>query len=305
MRLVFVLLLLTTATEIFSQACCCTGAGVNYTILPNIDMHVVGFRYGYRNFYNEKHSLNSEQNGMVTKQHLHTTEIFGRFNLNKHLQLSVFLPVSVISQNSSNKLETTSGLGDMSLLLQYQVLDPLKCTGKKYKHQLRIGAGVKLPSGEFEMNNNNMFVTNLQLGTGSVDFVFSSIYTLRISKIGLNTSVTYRMNTSNPQQYKFGNRAQSSVQLFYLAEVKNVQIMPSLAVNYEHQSRNLIQKQLLSYTGGSFLTASIGFDVYYKQFAFSSVVTPALMNKLNWNGENKNRIGIEAGVFYNFSTLKK
>ena len=303
--LLVVLVLIAPFTKTYTQACCCTGAGANYSILPNLNQHVIGLRYTYRNYFSETHSLNPELDGTITNQHLNSLEIFGRFNLNKRLQLSVFMPVSFIQQTARGVTQKTAGLGDMSFLLQYNVLDPQKCNGKKSKHQLRLGIGTKLPSGEFSMTADDMFNTNLQLGTGSIDFLTNAVYTYRYNSFGFNTSISYKYNTVNNHHYRFGDKVQSGTSFFYIIGIKQVQLMPSVGFNYEHEFSNKLGGATLDYTGGDFLNTLVGFDVYYKQFAFSSSISPAMMNHLNWNGENKNRFNAEAGVFYNFSTNKK
>lgn len=289
----------------YSQACCCTGVGANYSILPNLDKHVMGLRYTHRTYFSETRSLNPELNGKVTNQYMNSVELFGRFNIYKRLQLSVFIPVNFISQHDTKGgAEKSTGMGDMSFLLQYNVLNPLKCNGKKWKQQLRLGAGFKLPSGEFKMGSDQMFATSLQLGTGSVDFIANAIYTFRLKGFGLNAGAGYKFNTTNPAGYRFGDKVQANANFFYVFDVKTLQVMPLVGFNYERQFFNRKNSRALNFTGGDFLTASVGLDVYYKQFAFSSTFSPAVMNRLNWNGENKNKFNVEAGVFYNFSTSK-
>jgi hypothetical protein len=306
MKLLYaVLLVAVTGLNIYAQSCCCTGAGANYSILPNLNRHVIGVRYSYRSFYNEVSSLNPDLDGNITRQQLHTTELFGRFNLTERLQLSAFMPVNFIHQKDRNENKHTAGLGDMSILLQYQLLNPLKCNGNETKHQLRLGLGTKLPSGDFKMNQMQTFSTNLQLGTGSIDFIGNAIYTFRFRKFGFNTLATYRYNTVNPYGYRFGDKLQAGTTLFYVFEAGFVTLMPSIGFTYEHQFQNKLHKKLLSYTGGHFAYTTVGFDVYYKNFAFSSAFTPALMNRLNWDGENRNRFNFEAGIYYNFSTTKQ
>jgi hypothetical protein len=300
-----VLVLIASYTTVFSQACCCTGAGANYSILPNLNKHVLGVRYTYRGYRAVTNSLNPELDGNVTNQQLHILELFGRFNIYERLQLSVFLPYNYIVQGSRLGGSRTDGLGDMSFLLQYNILNPLLCTGRRDKHQLRLGVGVKVPSGQFKMDVNDMFKTNLQLGTGSVDFPFNAIYTFRYQGFGFNAVAAYKLNTTNPQAYRFGDKLQGALSLFYVKYIKQVQLMPSIGFNYEHQFENRLKGELLSYTGGDFATILLGFDVYYKAFAFSSSFSPAVMNRLNWSGENRNRFNFEAGVFYNFSTKTK
>jgi hypothetical protein len=235
---------------------------------------------------------------------MHIAEIFGRFNLRERLQLSVFIPVAYVQQTSKKSTTNKYGLSDMSLMLQYGLLNPLKCNGKNEKHQLRLGAGIKLPSGQFDKDPNGMFATNLQLGTGSLDLLFNAIYTYRINNFGFNLSAAYKLNTYNAQQFKFGDKLQTMLNWFYVFKVSELSVMPTVGVSYDFVLPSYNNKRTLDYTGGHFLNTSVGLDIYYKQFAFSSTVTPALMNKLNWSGELRNKLYLEAGVFYNFSTIK-
>ncbi len=302
--LIIVLMLIASFTNAYTQACCCTGSGANYSILPNLNRHVIGLRYTHRNYFSETHSLNPVLDGTKTNQYLNSIELFGRFNLKERLQLSVFMPVNFIRQSSKGVTEKAAGLGDASLLLQYNVLDPLRCNGKKTKHQLRLGVGTKLPTGEFSMTERDMFNTNLQLGTGSIDFLVSAVYTFRFNNFGFNTSASYKLNTTNNKGYRFGDKIQAGLNFFYVFDITEVRLMPTAGINYEHQFSNKKDKRTLEFTGGDFITTAVGFDVYYKQFAFSSSVAPAVMNRLNWTGENKNKFNLEAGIFYNFSITK-
>lgn len=313
--LIIVLMLVASNKNSYTQACCCTSAGANYSILPNLNKQVIGLRYAYSNYITtttttHTHMMGGKEMvmtdlGKAGTQTMNTLEMFGRFSLYKGLQLSVFVPVHVRAEKVDGQMQRTAGLGDMSFLLQYSLLNPLKCNGKETKHQLRLGAGAKLPSGEFKLNSKDLFSSSLQLGTGSVDFLMNAVYTLRFKKFGFNTTAAYKINTTNPQGYRFGNKFQAGTNFFFVLDVKEIKLMPSVGFNYEHQLKNTNQKLLLDYTGGDYMNASVGFDVYYKQFAFSSSITPAVMNKLNWTGESKSRFNVEMGVFYNFSITKK
>lgn len=290
-------------SNMYAQSCCCTGAGSNWSILPNINKHTIGARYTYRSSYSiYPSSLNPEMNGKRTNEYMHTAEIFGRFRVHERLQLSVYLPVNIIQQNEAGKFSKSAGLGDMMFLLQASLLDPAKCNGRVSKHQLRVGAGLKLPSGQFSMDKNYMFTTNLQLGTGSVDFLFNAIYTYRFKQFGFNLLSSYKLNTYNPQQFKFGDKVQAGANLFYVFDIKEsgVQLMPTVGVYYDHNFSNRKAKDELGYTGGTFVTSTIGLDIYYKRFALSASFIPTAYNKLNWSGELKQKYAIEAGVYYNF-----
>jgi hypothetical protein len=302
MRTWFLLLaFIALSANTFSQSCCATSNGNNWSILPNLNKHVLGARYTFRQFHSiYPKSFNPELSGRVTSENIQTLEVFGRFNVSKHLQLSVFLPFSTIQQSSPTKNNRVTGLGDIVFMLQYQVLNPNRCHVGNSRHQLRVGFGTKLPSGEFMMNEDRMFATSLQLGTGSVDFIQNVIYTYRYKQFGMNASLAYRANTVNPAGYRFGDRAQLSTNFFYVLDVKAVQLMPQVGLNYDYAFFNVRKGKALTYTGGHFVNCTVGMDVYFKRVAISTAFTPAIMNKLNWSGENRHRFNAELGVFYNF-----
>lgn len=300
---ILLLWLIAIVSGTHAQSCCCTGAGSNWSILPNINKHTIGSRYTYRHSYSiYPSSLNPEMNGKKTDEYMHTAEVFGRFRVHERLQLSVYLPVNMLRQNEAGTLSSTAGLGDIMFMLQGSLLNPDKCNGGVSKHQLRIGAGIKLPSGQFKMDKNYMFTTNLQLGTGSVDFLFNAIYTYRYKQFGFNLLSSYKLNTYNPQQFKFGDKAQAGGNLFYVFSVKEtgLQLMPAAGAYYDRTFSNSKAEDVLGYTGGTFVTSTIGLDIYYKNFALSASFIPTLYNKLNWSGEMKQKYAVEAGVYYNF-----
>ncbi len=307
MKLVVTALLLTAASVVAcAQMSCCASSGTNYAILPNVNQNVLGLRYSYRSYNSKTHVMHeSHHMTLPVREQLNSLQIFGRFNVAKHLQLSVSIPVDFIEQHAESFNHKTAGFGDIRLLLHYNLLDKENCSRKKTKHKLQIGAGTKLPSGAFKMHESDQMTTNLQPGTGSIDFMANAIYIFRFVNFGFSTNAFYQLNTTNPQGYRFGDKVQTGISFFYVVNTtKSIQFMPSVGFNYIHQLSNSYMKSQLSGTSGYFLTASAGFDVYYKQFAFSSSFSPALMNSPDGLGGNKNKFNFEAGVFYNFSITK-
>ena len=305
------LMLLASFANVNSQACCCSSGSSNYTILPNLDSHLVGIRYSYASYdaiaYPVMNMVMSGEQmsmmgpGQAAVERMNTLEVFGRFKLPRRFQLSVFLPVHILSESYSGSFTRSAGLGDASILLQYAVIDPAKCTGKKVKHQLKLGFGVKAPTGQFKMDAQGMSSPDLELGTGSVDFLMSGIYTLRYKKFGFNALASYKKDLVNKQQLRFGDKFRTGINPFYvLPEIKKVTITPNAGINFDHVFSNVYEKQLLTYTGGNYISASAGVEVFYKHFAFSTSISPMLMSYLNWGGEPIQRFTFETGLFYKF-----
>lgn len=301
MKYIFTIALTWAVVNLYGQSCCCAGAGTGYYLLPYFNNHFLGARAAYRNLYNELHSINPEINGRRYDHHLYIVELFGRFNLSPRVQLNVSLPYHNLHQVQRNSTHKKQGPGDITLLWTYQAIAPRQCK-ERVKHELRLGGGIKLPMGSFEMDQQNRFNTLLQLGTGSVDFPVIAIYTLRYAKFGYNTSLHYRFNTPNPKQFRFGDQVQWQQRLFYVIAIKELQLMPAVGLIYEYQMPARHRKRILRFTGGHYVHALAGIDIYYKGLAFSSSIAPALMNRLNWSGEARYRFTLEAGVFYYFKT---
>ena len=305
-------MLFASNAAIHAQACCCNSSGSNYSILPNLDKHVVGVRYSYASYdatvypstsmvMSNGEQMNMTGSGKPAVERMNTLEVFGRFKLPYRFQLSVFLPVHVLSQSSEGSFERSAGLGDASALLQYSVFNPAKCTGKPVKHQLKFGFGVKTPTGQFKMDANGMTTTDLQMGTGSVDFLINAVYTLTYKKFGFNVLSSYRKDLANKQQFRFGDKLREGLNAFYnVKPIKGVTILPNAGINYDHVFYNVYQKKVLSYTGGDYVSASAGLDIYYKHFALSTSISPMLMSVLNWEGEPIQRFTFETGLYYNF-----
>ena len=60
-------------------------------------------------------------------------------------------------------------------------------------------------------SNTTVADINAQIGTGSVDFLINGMYGLSIRNFGLNLSASYKINTVNAQNYKYGNKFQGNL----------------------------------------------------------------------------------------------
>lgn len=312
MKTILLLLALAiTHTCAYAQACCCNSGSSNYSILPNLDNHLVGIHYSYASYNSTVYPtmnmvMSGEQMSMMGPgqaaiERMNTLEIFGRFKLPYRFQLSVFLPMHVLSETYTGSFQRSAGIGDASALLQYAVFDPNKCTGKPVKHQLKFGFGVKAPTGQFKMNADGTTVTDLEMGTGSVDFLMNAVYTLSYRSFGANIISSYKKNLANKEQFQFGDKLREGINAYYkLPDIKGVYFTPTAGVNYDHVFFNVYQGQTLTYTGGDYISASAGMDIYYRHFVLSTSISPMLMSIDNWIGTPVQRFTFETGLYYKF-----
>lgn len=301
------------------SSCCTLGGGGSSSILPELDRHIIGLNYSYSSYNTTTYpgmnmsAMNMGNGdmammgpGVATKGTVNTLQLYGRFNLPKRFQIAVSLPVHFLREQSSESTNRSAGLGDASVIAFYSLFGPDRFFGKKNKHQLRFGAGVKAPTGRFSMNPDGLFTTDLQLGTGSVDFLFTLTYTYRHRNFGISLSPIYKKNLTNHDGYRYGDNVGSTLNLFYVCKVPmGITITPRIGTSFSHAFYNVYSKQELTGTGGDVLRAVAGIDIYYKNFAFSSSVSPVLMTINNWQGESVPILSYEAGIYYSFNQFKK
>jgi hypothetical protein len=279
MRLLFTAVLIVWSLG-YADACdvCGCSVGGNYFgILPQFRRHFVGIRYQYRPFQSTHATLFEGETPLVTKEYFHTAELWGRYVPHKNVQLYAFVPTNYFLKTEEGKKTEYSGLGDISLMANYFVLNTGDSAARNWKHALQVGAGVKLPTGKANKVENDVRLNPyLQMGTGSLDIPLSIIYTLRYKRFGLNAEANYRVNTPNQQSYRFGNRLASSARLFYWHKVKSNSFLPNAGINYESADRDTDNGVGKEFTGGYSVFANIGIDIFYRDFSLNLSARPPL-----------------------------
>lgn len=275
-----------------------TFLGIN----PNYNQSMIGFRYRYRFFTgahvhaNHTHSGEGHDHGDVSgdfRELYHTWEMWGRWYPNPKLQLIFSLPYSYNLESSDGVVgESVAGIGDLSLMARYQVFNVFPRTNGGWEHRMFAGGGVKLPSGAFRKESAEGDVNPLiQTGTGSVDFLASLTYLVKVKKFGLSNDVVYRHNTTNWNGYRFANRVNLSSSLFYTLNAGDFSIFPNAGVYLETAEMDLDGAAYQVNTGGMVLFDSFGADVYYKNLSVNLAVQMPLMENLKGTqGENGMRI---------------
>jgi hypothetical protein len=99
---------------------------------------------------------------------------------------------------------SVSGLGDLQLLVKYQLLRPTPFS----PFEISLGAGAKLPVGSYTKGQSGTrYALDLQPGTGAIDLIgfFYASRTFPAYRLSLYANLLYRYTGSNPDGYKLGN----------------------------------------------------------------------------------------------------
>jgi len=197
-------------------------------------------------------------------------ELRTRYYLHPRLEVSVIAPFLMNSSAENNVKSNLSGLGDINLLMGYQMIDDL-ATGV-LKHRLLLGTGIKLPSGDCNKQQNGRR-TNilLQPGTGSTDAFLYLNYQIGYDKLSFNFLPMIKLNGTNRYDEKIANSYTLFGSLWYQLEPnENLKVLPSAQAFFEETNGVYIKKELIKGTRMKSLFAGPGVDVFYRNFSWSA-----------------------------------
>lgn len=282
-RIIFVILFTSACSFSKLQACDICGCGVNnyyIGILPQFNHTFFGTRY-YFSSYNTRLTADPTQ---FSKDFYQSIELWGGWNIGKKFQVLAFVPYNFNHQYSDEGVINTKGLGDITLLGSYKLFDIRSVTtgSKVISQQLWIGGGIKFPTGKFNLESTAQDVASIangQLGSGSIDFLLHAMYNIRINRLGFNSAASYKINSANRDQYKFGDKLLLSSIAFYSLPSSKITINPNVGLLYEHTGTSELQAGKIALTGGSILNGSAGIEMSFKKMAIGfNVQLPVTQN---------------------------
>lgn len=301
---IFVILFLFISNS--STACDLCGCGVgNYYlgVMPQFQKNFVGLRYRTASFDSHLGGNSNYSSLFATQERFYTAEVWARYYPHPKLQLLAFLPYQWNFQDEKNKTKSISGLSDISLIAQYELLNTTNDTiSQTFEHSFFVGGGVKLPTGKSNFNEEDVLQVanpNFQLGTGSTDFLLTTQYTLRYKKAGFTADISYKINTENNENYRFGNRLSGNATLFYVKQLGKLGIMPTVGMYYEQNQKDKRNAKTVFDTGGNLLNAVFGAQLYTGRFMVGlNYHTPLKQNLANHQIKAKDRMMIQMAFLF-------
>lgn len=294
----FILLLLSVQTVANAcDVCGCSAGGSYFGILPMYQRHFVGMRYQTRSFQ----SSHIHNDPYPSKEHFQTLDVWGRFYPSDRWQIFVFLPYNVFEKNELGNVLRNKGLGDASLIANYAIVNTGDSLFHRFRHTLMVGGGLKMPTGKHNLINSDgsALNPNLQVGTGSWDFIASANYTLRFQKQGIFTDLNARLNTANTEGYRFGHRLASTIKYFYWFELAEGVLLPSIGAYNEWAGKDSDGGKNVGDNSGNATFGSAGLDFYYKKIAISSLFqTPIHQNIGDGLVKSQNRFSINVSYLF-------
>lgn len=304
MKKLFLFLAILSGTN-YTNACnvCGSSAGNQYLgILPNSKSSFAGVQYQYREFQSTHETIESA-GPETSRDYYHTAQVWGRFNLFRNLQLFAFVPYVYNERVENSIYSRNTGLGDVTLLVNYRILGA-NSTGKEWQHSLLAGGGVKLPTGKYDRNDirYNEGLPNIQPGTASFDFILNTNYTLQRNNTGINADISYVITTPNKDQYKFGNRLSAGLLAFHNFAIKQLKLIPQAGSRYEINEldySNYYYSVKNMYSGGNQLFASAGLQAFCSNIGAQAMLHIPLSQNYS-DGMVKSKYKTELGIYFLF-----
>jgi hypothetical protein len=237
--------------------------------------------------------------------HYQSMELWGGYNWKK-TQIIAFAPYVFSSKQTDDGQITSNGMGDVMIVGTYRIFSSSSLSKDETvtkAHQLSAGFGIKLPTGASDLDPNVAdFVPgdfNSQPGTGSVDFMLLATHNVQWNSSGIVTSIAYRLNTTNSDDFRFGNRTYVSSAWFYSFYLKNLGIKPNIGVAYQSNSENKFANEAIEGSNGYILQGTSGINILYDKVGFNTTYFLPVFQQLN-NGQTKLSSRIVIGLTYSF-----
>jgi hypothetical protein len=265
---------------------CGSGAGGNYIgILPDFSNKIVGIRYRY-NSVTSHLGQGGATTYLTTKEKYHTAEAWAGWNITPDFRVMASIPYAFNEQVKQTENDSKNGIGDVSFTGYYQIINSRNTINesKLLVQSLWLGGGIKLPTGSYkpEDKQNEIESANLfQLGTASTDFFLHAMYDVRLQDLGLNTMASYKINTNNKYDYRYGNKFNISAQVYHKFKAgKNITVSPNVGTIYEVSAKDWDEKFVEDATGGKLILGTIGFESVVNKITLGGSFQTPLDQKL-------------------------
>ncbi len=230
-------------------------------------------------------------------------EFRAKYFLHKRWEVSMVAPWLMNTDYSDGITEKINGLGDMTFLTGYQLLDEFN-TGQ-WLHRLLAGGGVKIASGDYNVKDNGVrYPFMFQTGTGSIDYLVYLNYQLGYKQWGLSLNPVMKFNGTNVNDEKVSDSRSLYASLFYKWQVNDdLKLVPTLNLFDEYTKGVYDNDIMINGTKMNTTMAGVGLDTYWKNMGLSLMMQTTI-NEENNNSGLSTRMRYVVGVSWFFSQEK-
>ncbi len=285
--------------EEFCDTCGCGSSGGSMGYGTGLNNNFIGVRY-IRQQYRSRDGIFNDSPWI--QENFNTIQAWGNFPVSDRILINTIVPFQFHNRVlPDNTEENISGLGDMSVLVFYNVLKikPDSIVSIKVEHYLQIGGGIKLPTGAYDQENNEGSINpSFQLGNGSLDYILGLNYGFSYRNWGVSTMLNYAIKTENKDNYHFGDQFNYGVNAYKTYYLSNtVAVTPIVGLAGEFYGENKEFNSPVANTKGDIFLGKLSLETSYNNYSLGLVSMLPISQNLNSNKvELKNRTSIYLNI---------
>lgn len=278
----------------------------------------------------KKHSVFQDDNFYEDSQDdyesFQTIELRFNYNYKDHWNFLVVLPfnynINYFDQvtppigQTFDSTTVTSGIGD--LILGVQRLNTFETTS--WRHQLKYGLGLSLPTGNSELRANGDEAYNdpshlpgkgaadlmLRLNyTGSTNdqfgFKVNALYATSLKKAQSGNITGIPSNQLEITSYRFGNRMTLDALVFYVIGKTRFKVIPKLGYSFNHAKKDQANAIYIENSGGIIGYGNVGVDLAFGRFTLQTIFSKPIHQSLD--GQQLSSTGrFQTGLLFSLKT---
>lgn len=300
----------------------CDLCSIYVNMEPNDLKNSFGINYRSRTFEHSKTNLTEVLNSnkhaigntytedyVTQKEHFISYDLWANYFIKEKWQIFANFSFADNSYYENDSLlHNVSGIGDITLLLKHITLNSKITDSSKLTYRLQLSGGVNIPVGNFNKTyvvtpstsyKGNAVYTqpyqeidpHLQAGTGSWGVIGMAEFLIKYYKLGLNTNLSYRTNSTNKNGFQFASRYNTNTSLFYQISANKLTIIPLVGISTEFSNRDQLNNQEYLNSGGSSTFFTSGIKLAYKKMAIGATYWSPIRQELRDNQlPNKHRL---------------
>ena len=300
MKTVWATVLFALFAAIHANACengCMAIGTTSQDLVPNASSDFVAIRWNLQRYHSFGHIFRDGEWQLVDESpvRVHQLAVNGRFYVHPKWYLAANVPFVFASNHDGN----ANGFGDISLLAGYRVFETA-ADKEDGRHRLTIQAGIKLPTAHIgHQRKISQHDAAVLVGTTSTDLLFGAEHIFRLRNGGLTSSVSYKLNTTGRNNYRFGDIVTIGSQGFYAWERNNWSVLPNAGLSVERLNNDKLNGVLQSGTSGWSLLYKTGIQVHKGRTAVAVTYQRAALDRFT-NQNIKNDFRMDASVLVTF-----
>lgn len=245
------------------DACGCSANGGSMGFSSMLDNNFIGIRYFHQSYKSRDGIFNDSP---WIDENFNTAQLWARVPVVNKLEIMALVPYHFHNREKPSGTQDVSGIGDITVMAFYTVFQTKNDTAQ-FVHRVQAGAGLKMPTGKYQSDNNGSVNPSFQVGTGSWDYTLAAEYTLRNNRIGFNGVLNYIFKTENDKSYQFGDQFNYGGTLFYSLAAGQFTIVPQAGLAGEVYKSNKDYGEEVPLTDGDIFFGKAGVEVGYKDFS--------------------------------------